>query len=75
VASLPSYASLAGTSCTCVIDDSSASDIDPSDTSVAQGAASGHGELEVTMAGSPELAVDGATRGKCGDVTGRATGR
>jgi hypothetical protein len=74
VALLPSCIGLVSTSCTCSIGDSNASGVDPFDTSVPREAIAGHGELEGTMAGSPTLTATATTRGKCGDVTGRAVG-
>jgi hypothetical protein len=71
---LPSRDGLSDTSCTFGIGDSSTSGTDPSSTSVPRGTAAGHGELEGTLARSPTLAADGATRGKCGDVPEHVAG-
>jgi hypothetical protein len=69
VALLPSYTGLTDTSSICNIDDSDASDANPSGTSVPWGATASHGQLKGTTARSPALAADGTTRGKCRDVT------
>jgi hypothetical protein len=42
---------------------------------VSRGATASRGELVGTMARSPVLTVDGATKGKYEDVTGHAVGR
>jgi hypothetical protein len=75
VASHPSCTGITDTSRTCGIDTYSTPCTDSPSTSAPWGAAASREELEGTMVRSPMLIATGATRGECGDVTRRTTGR